>query len=243
MPENHITQAKWSSPVTNRLLLEAGTYYFYQHHMYKASPASAYQVGVVEPTNPAAWPAQELSTGKWIGGSRVAVSNDLLARWWGTSGALSYVTGSHNLKVGFTHVKGFLFTISPPALPVLQFLNGVPFQVLLSPRPGEARPRANHEVGLYAQDQWTRQRLTLNLGARFDYINEQVDAQYAPAGRWYRYWGTATQEANAFYMKDPLAYVYNPDVTRAGITSQPVRSETLKLTWQVSQQHWSNRPG
>jgi hypothetical protein len=53
----------------------------------------------------------------------------------------------------------------------------------------------------------------------------------------YRYWGTATQEANAFYMKDPLAYVYNPDVTRAGITSQPVRSETLKLTWQVSQKN------
>jgi hypothetical protein len=185
MPVNHITQAKWTSPVTNRLLLEAGTYYFFQNHVYGPSPASAYQVGVEEPANPAAWPAQEISTGKWIGGSRLAVSNDLLARWWGTSGSLSYVTGSHNLKVGFTHVQGTLFTIRPPALPVLQFLNGAPFQVLLSPRPGEARSRANHELGLYAQEQWTLRRLTLNLGVRFDYINEQVDEQYAPAGRWY----------------------------------------------------------
>jgi hypothetical protein len=53
----------------------------------------------------------------------------------------------------------------------------------------------------------------------------------------YRYWGTATQEANTFYMKDPLAFVYTPDLSRPGITSQPVWSHTLKLTWQASQKH------
>jgi len=45
--------------------------------------------------------------------------------------------------------------------------------------PGEVRP--NHDVGIYAQDQWRIDRLTLNLGLRFDYFNGWVPAQHVPA--------------------------------------------------------------
>jgi hypothetical protein len=38
-------------------------------------------------------------------------------------------------------------------------------------------------LGLFAQDQWTIDRLALNLGARFDYFNAYVPAQTRPAGR------------------------------------------------------------
>ncbi len=34
----------------------------------------------------------------------------------------------------------------------------------------------NYNLGLYAQDQWTINRLTLNLGVRADFLNAQVDA-------------------------------------------------------------------
>ena len=44
------------------------------------------------------------------------------------------------------------------------------------------RVRTRAELGLFAQDQWTLQRLTLNLGLRFDYFNGYVPAQHV-AGR------------------------------------------------------------
>jgi hypothetical protein len=188
LPNVRTTMAKWNSPLNNRLLLEVSGYHFYQVHEFGISPASALKAWVAEPTDPAAWPAQEISTGKWIGGSRVTsglTPSTLEASWWGTSGSMSYVTGSHNIKLGFTHVQGYWFSFYPVTPPVLRYSNGLPFQVQLVAKPGEARPRANHDLGLYAQDQWTMGRLTLNLGMRYDYINEQVDPQFAPASRWY----------------------------------------------------------
>ena len=35
---------------------------------------------------------------------------------------------------------------------------------------------------MFAQDQWSVQRLTLNLGVRFDYLNGMVREQHMPAG-------------------------------------------------------------
>jgi len=37
------------------------------------------------------------------------------------------------------------------------------------------RERVNYNLGLYAQDQWTHSRLTLNLGARYDYFSPFVE--------------------------------------------------------------------
>ena len=37
-------------------------------------------------------------------------------------------------------------------------------------------------IGLFAQDQWTIRRLTLNLGVRFDYFNAYVPAQHLAQG-------------------------------------------------------------
>src|SRR5262249_29514107 len=42
--------------------------------------------------------------------------------------------------------------------------------------------RLKASLGLYAQDQWTIKRLTLNLGLRFDYLNAGVPATNLPAG-------------------------------------------------------------
>src|SRR5262245_62059478 len=127
-------------------------------------------------------------TGRLVGGGRVTsglTPSTLEASWWGTSGSMSYVTGSHNLKFGLTHVHGYWFSFYPVTPPVLRYSNGLPFQVQLVAKPGEARPRANHDLGLYAQDQWTMRRPTLNLGPGYVYSNDQVVPQGAPASRWY----------------------------------------------------------
>ena len=40
----------------------------------------------------------------------------------------------------------------------------------------------NANLGLYAQDRWTMNRLTLNLGVRFEYVNAEVPDDHLPAG-------------------------------------------------------------
>jgi hypothetical protein len=40
------------------------------------------------------------------------------------------------------------------------------------------------DLGTFVQDTWTRNRLTLNLGARFDHFNAEVPALSSPAGPW-----------------------------------------------------------
>ncbi len=44
------------------------------------------------------------------------------------------------------------------------------------------RANMRAQMGIYAQDQWTLSRLTVNAGLRFDYQNSYVPAQHLPAG-------------------------------------------------------------
>ena len=50
-----------------------------------------------------------------------------------------------------------------------------------------ARPHVTNEIdrwGIYAQDQWTLDRLTVNAGLRFDYFNGAYPDHLAAASRW-----------------------------------------------------------
>ena len=62
------------------------------------------------------------------------------------------------------------------------FFNGAPSSLTQFAEPITFRERVNYNLGLYAQDQWTINQLTLNLGVRADFLNAQVDAQSLPAG-------------------------------------------------------------
>jgi hypothetical protein len=57
-----------------------------------------------------------------------------------------------------------------------------PIQAILTASPRDARERLNADMGLYAQDQWTIDRFTINAGLRFDYLNAKLEAQSFPAG-------------------------------------------------------------
>jgi hypothetical protein len=62
--------------------------------------------------------------------------------------------------------------------------NGAPFQVTVRTTPYTARERLVADLGIYAQDTWKFDRLTANLGIRFDYLNGKVDKQTAAGGTW-----------------------------------------------------------
>ena len=99
--------------------------------------------------------------------------------------ALSYVTGSHAFKVGMTLQEGpavtDVYTNNDTGLIVR---NGAPFQVTVRTTPYTARERLVADLGVYAQDTWTINRLTANLGIRWDYLNNKVEAQSAGGGPW-----------------------------------------------------------
>ena len=101
--------------------------------------------------------------------------------------SMSYVTGSHNAKIGMEMQRGYFqrgdnnestgglwYTVAV----------GVPqFVTVQSPLAGW-RNKLNYNLGIFAQDQWTLNRLTLNGGVRLDMLNESTAPFTAAPHRW-----------------------------------------------------------
>jgi hypothetical protein len=168
-----IIQATWNAPLTNKLLLEAGAGATISHWPTPAQPE-------VAPTDIS---ILELSTnfrynaGNLLGGPKD--SDRYIQRF-----SMSYVTGSHAFKTGFQLQEGIHNLNEFIQQDVTyRFLRGVPNSLTEHATPYIARERLKADLGLYAQDQWTIRRLTLNYGVRFDYYNAYVKAQDAPAAQ------------------------------------------------------------
>jgi hypothetical protein len=172
-----VSQLKWTETTTNRLLLEAGLTYYNQPYEQNYRP----EVG------PRDLPRLEQSTGRLS----VAAGNTIppYTSWtksYSGMAAASYITGSHVLKTGMTMQWGTNSrTFSSNAqINTLVFSGGNPLAVAVSNGPVTAVQKVKRDIGIYAQDAWTINRLTLNLGARFDHFNAEVPAHSAPASHW-----------------------------------------------------------
>ena len=173
-------QAAWTSTVSSRLLLEAGASLTKNPFPCNRENVTQTFDFVVDPTDIS---IVEQSTGlRYNAKSSYLFQNDMdryVERF-----SLSYVTGSHALKVGMTlqqHVLDRETVINESV--EYRFNNAIPNRITqhATPFPGHQRTKA--ELGIFAQDQWTIDRLTLNLGIRFDYFNGYVPAQEIPATR------------------------------------------------------------
>jgi hypothetical protein len=100
--------------------------------------------------------------------------------------SMSYVTGSHALKVGFTLQRLRLGTGSE-SLGHVNFttVNGVPTQVTYRGDPVLSINRGQN-LGVYAQDQWTLNHLTINAGMRFDAHHESYPDHNIPPTEYVR---------------------------------------------------------
>jgi hypothetical protein len=97
--------------------------------------------------------------------------------------SVSYVTGSHAFRIGFTDHQVWRRQADDPGSGLAYtFNNGTPVQLTEYAVPGTLRERLKSDLGLYGQDQWRIKHLTLNLGLRYDYFNAFVPAQGLPAG-------------------------------------------------------------
>jgi carboxypeptidase family protein len=172
-----VPQIKWTRAHSNKLLLEAGISYYHQPYEQNYRPSvGPLDLGHLESTTN----RLTVAAGNTIPPYKSATSDYSLMV------SASYVTGSHAIKAGMTDGWGTnsrSFT-SHAEINTLVFAGGAPIAVAVANTPASAEQKVNSDLGLFVQDTWTRKRLTLNYGARYDHFNAEVPAESAAAGPW-----------------------------------------------------------
>ena len=166
-PLNWHGTTTWTGAVGNRILLEAGMGMQVQDATIDPQPDA-----------PRLHAVRELTTGidfRGVGFSR---------RWnevhRAYKASMSYVTGSHNLKFGMTLDEGTWrqgTDIIGPTDSLLFTLGGAPILIAAFATPYNVEVDLAADLGLYAQDAWTIDRTTFNLGLRWDYVRQDIPAQ------------------------------------------------------------------
>jgi hypothetical protein len=161
-----VTQATWTSPVTNKLLLEAG----YSRFAYNTNGGP----GIVPPdgifdqipvTEQSAIDGHNANfTYRAVGTYRDQYASP---RNWRASA--SYVTGSHNMKVGYQGGISISDTMTRtnPTLLAYRFNNRTPNRFTYR-LPNFQQSDRTVTGALYVQDSWTRNRLSVQGALRYD---------------------------------------------------------------------------
>jgi carboxypeptidase family protein len=181
-----VQQVRWTSPVTSRLLLEAGlgnTYYQWGGREEPSNPNSLVQMlNLTQTVSPGIVAAMKYRSQNWL-------NNQTDGATWNFSA--SYVTGSHSMKFGYQgnywsddrdqHVNSQSLGYIAINLP-----NGALFPISLNeyinPFVVDARARQD---SFYAQDQWTLKRLTLQGALRWDHPWSWFPAQTEAANQFF----------------------------------------------------------
>jgi Carboxypeptidase regulatory-like domain len=177
----HVAQAKWTSTISPRLLVDAGW------SLSDITWNVDYRPGVEQQRDTPAWfttaSHQDRTTGAlWVAGAPPTLT--LGVRQVLASSA-TYVTGSHSFKTGLQWSYGARRNERFANADLTQrYLSGVPDSVLLYNTPNVATNPLKADLGLYVQDSWTFRHMTITPGLRYDYFNTTSPAQSSPAGRW-----------------------------------------------------------
>jgi len=161
-----VTQTSWTSPFTNKILLEAGFSQFASRF------GGQIPGGALIDFIPVQEQISNALTGTPVGnftyrGWSSAGSNEQAHNVWRASG--TYVTGAHSLKVGYQAAfqvqKNFQNAGSQLSY---TFNNTNPIQFTMRDAPFWQSNRTRFDA-IYVQDQYTRGRLTLQGGVRYEH--------------------------------------------------------------------------
>ena len=186
-----LSTTKWTYTATNRLLFEAGL-------MAGESPDTI----LLDPDQVASCPGQGSLSPRCI-----AIVNQTTGFTYRAptqfdfddrlpsqtvNGSASYVTGSHNVKVGFEMQRGHFWrgdnndSTGGIWYTVNQLADGsiVPAFVNVQAPATGWQDNLNYNLGIFAQDRWTLNRVTLSGGVRVDFLNTSTEPFTLGPHRW-----------------------------------------------------------
>ena len=180
---NSLPLLTWTYTVSNRLLVEAGASANIFYNNTKRMPGvDNTTIQVTDQARNYRYGSRATGVGH-AGGYRVQFNEQ-----YHQQASVSYVTGSHNFKVGFNHD---LYIEGKPdrandwsqinQARSYTFRGTTPLSVTIWAIPFEAQQQGR-DIATYVQDQWTIRRLTLNLGVRLNNLNGSVPETQLPAG-------------------------------------------------------------
>jgi hypothetical protein len=172
---------EWTSPVTNNLLLEwVGLHLFERWgnmHPHQTGPLHSFadnQQAIANANRLVAIQDQGLNI--WYGLNDTF--NNTLVPNYAWRATATYVTGTHNIKVGLNNVNGKLEQTNYKLNNMsYRFRNGVPNRITINSTPILQGGQQDMDLGLYIQDTISLDRMTIGLAVRYD----QFQTSY-PAG-------------------------------------------------------------
>ena len=172
-PKQYFTsEIKYTGTLSNKVLVEAG--WAINNESYDLTPLEASRNEI-----PRRDTILQTAYGAYDGGVyfRKPIRKTL-------SGAVSYVTGSHNVKAGVQYGYGFFWRQRRETADLIQlYRSGVPAQVIIHNTPQDSSADMNADLGVFVQDAWTVGRFTINPGVRFEYFNSSTPAREVAPGR------------------------------------------------------------
>jgi hypothetical protein len=183
---NYQPSGSWTFPANDRTLFEAGALMLAHNQNDTSNTRLPYGLADVPQTD-IRIEDQALNL---IYGS--VPSRTLPRRQYQERFSAAYVTGSHNSKVGIMlrqslvgDVERFGHDLFMHGTAVQYRLNTnhVPNRITLLDGPWNFEEHMR-DIALYAQDQWTIKRITLNLGVRYSDAKGSTPLQVLPAGFW-----------------------------------------------------------
>ena len=166
-PVLDLVQTGWTATLTNRLLLElryANRGEAFGNQLPGEGDVYRTMIPVLEQSN------NFFYRGKGGNGGVSGLFGFTEQAIHSASATMSYVTGAHQMKVGFTDTwaRSDGTSDSNAHHLMFRFNNGVPNQLTMYGTPTRSATLTKGEIGVFAQDRWTLSRWTFNLGLRYD---------------------------------------------------------------------------
>ncbi len=189
-PTNYnVGQAKWTRIQTPRMLIEAGfsTDYIYFSTIY--GDPSEQKLPFTPEWYAGASHLNTLATSTTRTNAPPVQTYNLPQRN-NITGAVSYVTGSHNIRVGIQDAWGKNDRVSSLNADLIQnysLVGGVltGTSVTVYNTPVAIRMHVAADMGLYATDTWKYKRMAITGGLRWEYDKGIIDASTVAAGRFF----------------------------------------------------------
>jgi hypothetical protein len=244
----HLTQGQWTMPLNNKLLFDANVTFFRYNPAFGFPPPDGItnMIPVTEQSSGLACTnanlalrhpgctAANAATLRWAPAANYTYRG--LEQWGYAEGATnsynagaSYVTGSHSIRVGYQNywLRQLDETIAADNQLAYRFNQGVPNQVTyrLPTRSNNTITKLN---GIFAQDQYTRDRLTLSGAIRWDRASSYAPVEGNGVSR-----TSFLNPAAITFPVTPGVDAYNDISPRAGIGYDVFGNgkTALKLRW------------